>query len=234
MQQGENKRLNAFNYYFVKSLMFYSLKNDFLAKLCFVINFICIFAAFYIPGGLLVWQLYSLYIILMGIICFSSSMYLFSIIKELRNKEYSTAISFKRTRKKFLRLLVSSLVFLVLLFVGSALLILPGIYFVSISFLQNCYIIDLGESYGDSYDASKRMTRPYRNILFKYFLVFFLIIGVAGYMFLTLMGTSGSTLIVTFAFAFYGAAAFLIYHRFIAYLYIDIEYNKANKCPLPL
>lgn len=226
MQNEKERKLNNFKYYFVKSLEFYNLKKDIFAKLTFIINLVAIFAAFSIPGGLLVWQVYGAYYVLFSITALSSTLYLNVLIKELRGKSYDSGTYLRRIKKKAGSVLVASTIYLVVCIAGSFALIIPCIFFISIYFLNSCYIIDLGESVSDSYEASKRLTKPFRDILFKYFFVFFLIIGVAGYLFLTMMATSGSVLIVTFTIAFLGAAAMLMYQRFVAYIYLDIEYRK--------
>jgi len=228
LQQEEQSKINKFSYYFIKALEFYTLKKDILVKISFIINFICIFAFFKIPRGLVSWQVYGLYFLLFSVISLCSLAYLFAIIKELRGKEYSTGTSLKRLKKKAGTLILSSVAFGGVSLIGILLFILPGIYFASIYFLHNCYILDLGESFEDSYEASKRLTKPFRETLFKYFLIFALIVVATGYVFLSMMATSGSVLIVTFALSFFGSVVILIYQRFIAYIYFDIEYNETN------
>lgn len=226
MQNENQRKLNNFKYYFVKSLEFYNLKKDIFAKTAFIINLVCIFTAFKIPAGLMVWQVYGAYYVLFCISALSSTLYLNVLIKELRGKSYDYGTYLKRIRKKAGTVLFASTIYLGVCIAGLFALIIPCLFFISVYFLNSCYIIDLGESISDSYEASKRLTKPFRDILFKYFLMFFLIVGVAGYMFLTMMATSGSELIVICTIAFLGAAAILMYQRFVAYIYLDIEYRK--------
>jgi len=226
LQNEKQSKLNNFKFYFVKSLEFYNLKNDIFAKLTFIINLLCIFSAFMIPGGLLVWQVYGSYYVLFCILSLSSTLYLNVLIKELRGKSYDWVTYLRRIKKKAVTVVFASTIYFGVSLVGIFAFLIPGIYFMSVYFLSNCYVIDLGESISDSNEASKRLTKPFRDILFKYFLLFFLIVGVVGYMFLTMMATSGSELIVVFTISFLGAAAMLMYQRFVAYIYLDIEYRK--------
>lgn len=226
MHENELIPLNKFSYYFIKSLEFYSLKKDVVAKFSFLLNLLCIFCAFLIPDGLTVWQINTIYLVLFIIISFSSSMYLFACIKELRGKEYTFLSCVKRISRRLFLVAFSSLLFTIASIIGMIVLLLPGIYFMSTYFLYNCYIVDLGENYEDSNDASRRLTKPYREILNKYFLYFILSAGGTGYFFVTMMATSGNKLIVISAISFFIAFAILVYQRFIAYLYMDIEYKR--------
>jgi hypothetical protein len=226
LHENELIPLNKFSYYFVNSLEFYSLKKDLIPKFSFIVNLLCIFGAFMIPGTLTSWQINTIFFVLFCIIAFSSSMYLYGCVKELRGKEYTLKMCVKRIQRKFILIIFAAFFFTVVSVAGTVLFLLPGIYFMSIYFLYICYIVDLGENFEDSYDASKRLTKPYRETLMKYFLYFILIAGGTGYFFVTLMAASGSKLIVIFAIAFFVAFAVLVYNRFIAYLYLDIEYKK--------
>jgi hypothetical protein len=202
------------------------LKKDLIAKFSFLINLLCVFGTFMIPPTLTAWQINTILFVLFSIIAFSSSMYLYACIKELRGKEYTFRMCTKRINRKFLLIVFSSFFFTIVSVAGFLLVLLPGTYFMSIYFLNICYIVDLGEGFEDSFDASKRLTRPYREALMKYFVYFVLIAAGVGYFFVTLMAASGSRLIVIFAIAFFAAFTILVYQRFIAYLYMDIEYKK--------
>lgn len=225
MQREEQSKLKSFKYYMQNSVYFYKIKSDVLAKISFIILLVCFTSVLYLPFNIEKIKLYfALFLIATGI-SLSFGLYTTSYIRELRGKDCSNKFCINRVKKKFGTIFLSTLLLYGGIFLGLTLLILPGLIVASTYLLGPCYVIDLGESISDSFDASKRMTKKYRKQIFDYTTFFVLITIISGFILLTLMGASGNEHIISFTFGFELSVISMMYQRFISLIYIDLEYG---------
>lgn len=226
---SNQEKLKGILYYLPKAVKFYELKNEKLTRIVFVIILFTVFASGLIPSGSSdSFRFRDIVVnsVTIAIVYLASTVYLTAFIRELKGKEYTGRECFHRVAKKASRIVLASLLYGAGVVLGLLAFIIPGLIIMAVFSFYICYIVDLGESVQDSFQASRRITRRYRKKLFTVISAFYIVLLFAGFLLVSIAASSGSSLAVSFAMTFVSAVVSLMYQRLIALLYMDLEYPE--------
>lgn len=230
-EQNRSGKLKGFFYYLPRTVNFFSLKNEKLTRTVFVIILFTSFLSSLIPAesssGIGAYNL-LVNIVSIAITYLASTVYLVAFIRELKNKEYTAKECYRRVMRKSFRVVVASVIYGVGFVIGVFAFVIPGMLFAVVYAFYICYIVDLGEGVGTSYQASKRITRGYRWQILNIVMAFYLILIIPVMLLVSFAASSGSSLIFWFVISFTGAVINLMYQRLIALLYMDLEYGNED------
>lgn len=228
--QSRPEKLKGFLYYLPKAVKFYDLKNEKLTRAVFVVILLTSFLSAFVPAEVssgMSFQDIIINVAIIAVIYLASTVYLVAYIRELKNKEYTAQECFRRVMRKASRIVIGSLLYGVAFVMGLFALVLPGLIIAVIYIFYICYITDLGEPITDAFQASKRITRGYRQRILMILILFNLVLLLPVFLLLAFAASSGSPVIVTFVTAFTGAVINLMYQRLVALLYMDLEYGSS-------
>lgn len=149
------------------------------------------------------------------------SVYMYSYISELRNKDSGYIASFKGAFKHIGRLIVYNIIFGLMVLIGSMFFIVPGILAYIIFVFGFCYILDLKLNLSDAMTASSEITKGKKTQIVSVFVGFFLLFKLP-----ILLVISGSSLGSAYMTSFFSTIASLVLQRLITQIYMDLEYKK--------
>ena len=228
MEQGNVPRaLRDFRYYIIKSLKFFNLKDERLTPVLFTISLIVSFSSTLLPIDSSITSTSGIvYNIITFIIMYlTSSVYLIAYIKELKNEEYNLGICTKLVITKIHKVLIATIIYILVIAMGSILLIVPGIILYLMFIFSSCIILDSNESVINSFTLSKRITDGKKINIFSLILLFnFLLFVPISFVFLLAL-SSNSGLIFSFVISFVSAIVNIMQQRMIALMYIDLKYG---------
>lgn len=151
------------------------------------------------------------------------SVYMYSYISELRQRDSGVKASFAGAFKHMGRLIGYNLVFGLLVMIGSMFFLIPGILAYIVFVFGYCYVIDLKLTVPEAMTASNDISRGKKLQLIYLFAGYYLLFKLP-----ILLLLSGSTLGSAFVVSFFTTISSLILQRFITQLYMDLEYKKSK------
>lgn len=149
------------------------------------------------------------------------SVYMYSYLSGLKEKDGGFKASFKGAFKHVGRLIFYNIIFGIMFFIGSMFFVIPGIIVYVVFIFGYCYILDLKLNVSEAMTASSEITKGKKaqiaSVLVGYFILFELPI---------ILLFSGSSLQTACLASFFNTISSMILQRLIIQLYMDMEYKK--------
>ncbi len=232
--QGYNRKpgrkptkLRNMKYYIVNALKFYELKNENLTPIIFVIILFTSFSGALISDkiaeSIFINVIYTL--ISVVVLYTASTIYLFAYLRELKGEECTFKFCISRVFKKLLKILLSYIAFIAIIFTGLFLLIIPGLIFYHMFMFNTCYLLDKNIGVIEAFNASKSLTTGRKMEVFSTFVVFNLILFIPLIIIVFTASSTANTLIFNFVISFITTILTIMQQRLIAMLYVDMEYG---------
>lgn len=218
-------KIKDVRFYIPEAFRFYSIKNEYLTPILFVLTLIVLFGFEYIPfpEALSYYKGVFVFIrLIIANICYL--IYLSAYIKDLKGEKYSLKEMMIPGWKKFVGLFAASIINIVL-FVASITiyLLLPAVLIYLTVIFCPCYLSDKNSSLCESIIASKNVTIGYKMRLLSLIAKFLFPVTVLLLLTLMVAGSSSKVLIFPFVLSFAYSVSMFMFHRIIALLYYGFE-----------
>ena len=231
------EKLKSISYYIPRALKFYDLKNEHLIRTTFLMTLFVYFTAFYnylitvLPnqGGNIAAEGEPFTSFFTPVILYlSSALYLTAAFEDIQGRKYTFIDCLRKVSTKAFGIILASLGYLFITYMGMVLLIAPGIILAIMYLFNISYIIDKGYGVSSSFVASKRITKGHRWQIFSIMLVFFLIVLLPVTILSVLAFLLGNYIIYIFVLAFSFSMISLMQQKLVVMMYLDLEYGKID------
>ncbi|HHV98255.1 MAG TPA: hypothetical protein GXX36_01575 [Clostridiaceae bacterium] len=238
MTQNEKPgKLKNLNYYLIKTLKFYDLKNESLSRLVFIIILIANFIGIFVPEN--VYLDIILNLARMTVVHLASAVYLTAYIKDLKGEACGIHECFGITVKNALKILVASISYIITIIatfgmylsfeIMAVVIFILGIplLVIYLMFIFNvCYVVDQGKGVAESYRASRKITFGYKKAIFFTILIFNFILAIPLSFLMIISMITSNDLVYAFVFSFATTVVNIMQNRLITLLYMDLEYGN--------
>ncbi len=240
--------VQSFMDYLPRAMKFYSLKNEFLARIVFVLVLAAnILAQLYIYKNINL-ELFTSYpetleeleqlfrnytglfliTVVRGIaVCIVSSFYLLAYIRELRGEPVNMAEITSGTLRKMIPYVAAHVVMSVIQGFGLLFFVIPGIILYILFLFTPSFIIDNKSGFLASFTDSASLTRGYRGQIFSVIAVIYVFFNLAS-MFLASFGSAAAASVVA---SFISTIEKIVTLRMVALMYVDLLRKKQGNLP---
>jgi hypothetical protein len=224
-------KIKDIRFYIPEAFRFYSVKNEYLTPILFVITLIVLFAFEYIPFPETLNYYKGVFVFIRLIIanmCYL--IYLSAYIKDLKGEKYSLREMIVPGWQRLVGLFALSVINVVL-FVASITLyfLLPAVLIYLTVIFCPCYVFDKKNSIFESIISSKNVTVGYKMRLLSLIAKFLFPVTVLLLLTLMVAGSSTKVLIFPFVLSFAYSISMFMFHRIIALLYYGFEISPKEE-----